>query len=527
MKSVCFYFQVHQPFRLKTYRFFNMGHDHYYYNDFENSHIMQRIAQKSYLPMNEVLLKLIKKHGKDFKVSFSITGSAIEQFEAYAPEVIESFRELAKTGNVEFLAETYAHSLASLKSNEEFRTQVELHSRKIEELFGVTPKTFRNTELIYSDEIGETVYNMGYKTMLSEGAKHVLGWKSPNYMYCNARNPKLKVLLKNYTLSDDIAFRFSAKGWPEWPLTAEKFVGWLNEVEPKEEVVNLFMDYETFGEHQWKETGIFDFMASLPGEVLKKSKFKFATPSELGEKLQPVSAIQVPFPISWADEERDLTAWVGNEMQDEAVDKLYELEAKVKTCNDPEIMSDWYKLQNSDHFYYMCTKWFSDGDVHKYFNPYNSPYEAFINYMNVLSDFIIRVDEKSKAEMSDGKKILESTTELGREIKDAATKTVKKTTRKVKEVIDGQKAKNYSFEEIKDLSNARIKKLVKEVDLEDFAVALKDASDDFRDRIVPNMTKTAKSEYDKLVGELKKVKKSDIKKSKDRISAEISKLFSK
>jgi alpha-amylase/alpha-mannosidase (GH57 family) len=247
----------------------------------------------------------------------------------------------------------------------------------------------------------------------------------------------------------------------------------------------------------------------------------------LGEKLQPVSAIQVPFPISWADEERDVTAWVGNEMQDEAVDKLYNLEAKVRLCNDPEITNDWYKLQNSDHFYYMCTKWFSDGDVHKYFNPYNSPYEAFINYMNVLSDFIIRVEEKYKAEMSDGRKIIETTSELGREIKKAAAKTVKNTTKKVKEVIDEQKAKNYSFEEIKDLSNAKIKQLVKEVDMEHLAVALKDASDDFKDRIVPNMTKAAKAEYDKLLGELKKVKKSDIKKSRDRISAEISKLFSK
>ena len=527
MKSVCFYFQVHQPFRLKTYRFFNMGHDHYYYNDFENSHIMQRIAQKSYLPMNELLLKLIKKHGKAFKVSFSITGSAIEQFEAYAPEVLESFKKLAATGNVEFLAETYAHSLASLKSKDEFKEQVELHSKKIEELFGVKPTAFRNTELIYSDEIGEMVYDMGYKTMLTEGAKHVLGWKSPNYIYCNARNPKLKVLLKNYKLSDDIAFRFSSQGWSEWPLTAEKFVGWLNDIEEKEDVVNLFMDYETFGEHQWKETGIFDFMAALPEQVLKKSDFKFATPSELGEKLQPVSAIQVPFPISWADEERDLTAWVGNEMQDEAVDKLYELEEKVKKCNDPEITSDWYKLQNSDHFYYMCTKWFSDGDVHKYFNPYNSPYEAFINYMNVLSDFVIRVDEKYNAGLSDTQKIFETTGELGREIKKAATKTVKQTSKKVKAIIDEQKDKSYSFEEIKDLSNARIKKIVKEVDVEHIAVALKDAGDELKNKVLPNMTKTAKMEYDKLVGELKKVKKTDIKKSRDRISAEISKLFSK
>ena len=527
MKSVCFYFQVHQPFRLKTYRFFNMGHDHDYYNEFENSHIMQRIAQKSYLPMNDLLLKLIEEHGKNFKVSFSITGGAIEQFEAYAPEVIESFRKLAATGNVEFLAETYAHSLASLKSKEEFKGQVELHSKKTEELFGVKPTAFRNTELIYSDEIGEMVYDMGYKTMLTEGAKHVLGWKSPNYIYCNARNPRLKVLLKNYTLSDDIAFRFSAQGWPEWPLTAEKFVGWLNDIDENEEVVNLFMDYETFGEHQWKETGIFDFMAALPALLLNTGKFQFATPTELGEKLQPVSAIQVPFPISWADEERDLTAWIGNELQDEAVDKLYALEAKVKSCNDPNITSDWYKLQNTDHFYYMCTKWFSDGDVHKYFNPYNSPYEAFINYMNVLSDFEIRVNEKYKAGMGDGQRILESTSELGKDIKSAAKKTAGKAAKKVKAVIDEQKAKSHSFEDLKDLTNAQIKKVAKEIDLENLTIALKDTSAELKDKVLPNLTKTAKKEYDKLVDELKKIKKTDIKKSRDKISAEISKLFSK
>jgi alpha-amylase len=293
MRSICFYFQVHQPFRLRTYRFFDIGENHYYYNDFENSHILRRIAQRSYLPMNDLLLKLMKKHGKAFKVTFSITGTALEQFQAYAPEVIESFQRLAATGNVEFLAETYAHSLASVKSKTEFRKQVELHSKKIEELFGQKPTVFRNTELIYSDEIGEMVYDLGYNTMLTEGARHILGWKSPNYMYCNARNPKLKVLLKNYRLSDDIAFRFSHHGWPEWPLTADKFVGWLNDVDAKEEVVNLFMDYETFGEHQWKETGIFDFMSALPGKVLKDSPYKFATPSELGSTMQPVSAIHV------------------------------------------------------------------------------------------------------------------------------------------------------------------------------------------------------------------------------------------
>ncbi len=525
MSSICFYFQVHQPFRLRTYRFFDIGENHYYFNDFENSHIMRRIAQRSYLPMNDLLLKLMKKHGKAFKVSFSITGTALEQFEAYAPEVIESFKKLAATGNVEFLAETYAHSLSSVKSKTEFKKQVELHSKKIETLFCQKPKVFRNTELIYSDEIGEMVYDMGYNTMLTEGARHILGWKSPNYMYCNARNPKLKVLLKNYRLSDDIAFRFSHHGWPEWPLTADKFVGWLNDVDAKEEVVNLFMDYETFGEHQWKETGIFDFMSSLPGKVLKDSPYTFATPSELGEKMQPVSAIHVQHPISWADEERDLTAWLGNEMQDEAFDTLYQLEEKVSKCSDPEIQRHWHNLQNSDHFYYMCTKWFSDGDVHKYFNPYNSPYEAFINYMNVLSDFIIRVNENYNPEGGEFDKLLEKTEELGKEIESVARKTFKKTASKVKAVFEDEKGKTYSFEEIKDMSNERLKKLVKEVDVENWVYALKDAGEEFTEKIVPNFTKKAAQEYEKLKEEIK-VRKTDIEASRKSISEKISKLFS-
>lgn len=524
MKSICFYFQVHQPFRLKTYRFFNMGHDHYYYNDFENSHIMSRITQKSYLPMNDLLMKLIKKHGKDFKVTFSITGHAIEQFEAYAPEVILSFRKLAETGNVEFLAETYAHSLSSLRSKSEFFKQVEMHSNKIESLFGVRPVTFRNTELIYSDEIGEMVHEMGYNLMLTEGAKHVLGWKSPNFMYCNARNPKLKVLLKNHTLSDDIAFRFSNHGWSEWPLTAEKFATWLADLDKNEDVINLFMDYETFGEHQWRETGIFDFMASLPAKVLKTKKFKFATPSELEKELQPISAIHVPYPISWADEERDITAWLGNDMQNEAFDKLYSLENQIRNCNDPEILSDWFKLQNSDHFYYMCTKWFSDGDVHKYFNPYNSPYEAFINYMNVLSDFTIRVDEACSK--TSGERIMEKAEDLGKEISKVARKAVKSTATKVKETIETTKSEIPSMEHIKDLSNAKVKSLLKEIDAQNLMYAIQDASDEVRDKILPNLTKSAKAEYDRLSAEMKKIKKADIAEARKKISERISKLLS-
>jgi len=300
---------------------------------------------------------------------------------------------LADTGQVEFIAETYAHSLASLGAKDEFVRQVHLHAEKIEELFGKRPTTFRNTELIYSDGIGEMVADLGFHTMLTEGAKHVLGWKSPNYIYCNKINPKLKVLLRNYQLSDDLTFRFSNQDWSEWPLTTEKFVKWLNNIDKKEEVVNLFIDYETIGEHQWKETGIFEFFKHLPSTVFSKSNFSFETPEILYHELQPIAAISVPHPISWADEERDLTAWFGNELQDEAFSKLYSYELKVKNCNDPDIQRDWLYLQTSNHFYYMCTKWFSSGEVHKYFNPYGSPYEAFINYMNVLSDFMIRVDE--------------------------------------------------------------------------------------------------------------------------------------
>jgi alpha-amylase len=391
MKTLCIYFQVHQPFRLKNYRFFEIGNDHYYYDDYANKSIMRKIAERCYLPMNKILLDVIKEFGKRFKISFSISGSAIEQFEKYAPEVIESFQQLAKTGSVEFLAETYSHSLSALKSQDEFSRQVQKHSEKINELFGQTPKVFRNTELVYSDRIGEMIAEMGYKAILTEGAKHILGWKSPNYLYYNALNPKLKVLLRNYVLSDDIAFRFSNKFWKEYPLTAEKYVTWLNEVPENEEIVNLFMDYETFGEHQNAQTGIFDFMKVLPAAIFKGTQYKFMTPTEVAEKLQPVAAVHVPFPISWADEERDLTAWLGNEMQDETFDKLYELEPLVSKIEDPQIQRDWRLLQTSDHFYYMCTKFFSDGDVHMYFNPYKNPYNAFINYMNVLSDFIIRV----------------------------------------------------------------------------------------------------------------------------------------
>ena len=391
MRSICFYFQVHQPFRLKKYRFFDIGNDHSYYNDYENRTIMRKVAEKCYLPANQLMLDLVNEYGDNFKIAYSLSGTVIDQFELYAPDVLESFQKLFATGRVELLDETYSHSLSALRPEDVFEYQVNRHRRKVKELFGLQPKIFRNTELIYSDEIGEKVAKLGYEGMLTEGARHIMGWKSPNYLYCNAINPKLKLLLKNFKLSDDIAFRFSNQAWEEYPLTAEKYVAWLNAIDPNEEVINLFMDYETFGEHQWKETGIFDFMRALPEKVFKYSDYQFHTPSEVVAKHNPVGVLNVPYPISWADEERDLTAWLGNELQNEAFENLYKLFERVKELDDPELWRDWLYLQTSDHFYYLCTKWFSDGDVHKYFNPYSSPYEAFINYMNILSDFRIRL----------------------------------------------------------------------------------------------------------------------------------------
>ena len=393
MKTICFYFQVHQPYRLRRYRFFDIAENHDYFDDYLNKSIIRKVAEKCYLPTNKLLLDLINESDGKFRISYSISGTAIDQFEMYAPDVLESFKRLAETGCVEFLSETYSHSLSSLRSLPEFTRQIELHRKKIQQHFNQTPTVFRNTELIYSDNIGNDIANMGFKGMLSEGAKHILGWKSPNFVYNNAINPKLKLLLKNFTLSDDIAFRFSNQAWGEWPLTTEKFVHWLNSIDEGDEIVNLFMDYETFGEHQWEETGIFDFMRNLPKRVFSDSNFEFLTPSQAIEKHQPVAKMHVQYPISWADEERDLTAWLGNNLQDEAFNKLYSLLDKMNFVIDQNLLRDWKYLQTSDHFYYMCTKWFSDGDVHKYFNPYDSPYDAFINYMNVLSDFMMRVDK--------------------------------------------------------------------------------------------------------------------------------------
>jgi len=392
MKTICLFFQVHQPFRHRRYRFFDIGNDHYYYDDYSNDAIMRKIADKSYLPGNELFLDLIDKLEGKLKIAFSITGTALEQFELYAPEVIDSFRDLAKTGCVEFLSETYSHSLSALKDIDTFKDQVKQHDEKIFGLFGQKPRVFRNTEMIYSNDIGEEVLKMGYPAMLTEGAKQILGWKSPNFLYVNAANPRLKVLMRNFKLSDDLAFRFSNKNWSEYPLTAEKYINWLLNLDKSEEVINLFLSYDTFGEKQAAESGIFQFISAFTEQVVKSDQLVFATPSEVVNLLQPVSAVNVPGSISWADEERDLTAWLGNEMQKEAFNKLYELSKRMKRCKDQDLLKDWNYLQASDHFYYMSTKHSLDGNINRSENPFDSPYEAFINYMNVLSDFKLRLN---------------------------------------------------------------------------------------------------------------------------------------
>jgi len=392
MKSVCLIFQLHQPFRYRKYRFFDIGKDDYYYDDFANETIMRKIADKCYLPANKIILEQIKKHKGKFRVAYSLSGIVIDQFKLYCPEVIDSFSELAKTGCVEFLSETYANSLVSLVDAKMFEEQVVAHDKLIEELFGMRPAVFRNTELIYSDEIGDTVHRMGFEAIITEGAKHILGWKSPNYLYCNALNPRLKVIMRNYRFSDDISFRFSNTAWNEFPLTADKYAGWMKNLPKADEIINIFINYETFGQLQPKSSGIFDFLNYLPGAVLKTKELEFATPIEVVRKHQPVSAIHVPHAISWADEERDLTAWLGNELQKEAFDKLYQLKDRMRDCTDKRMQKDWNYLQTNDHLYYMCTKFFSDGEVHKSFNPYANPYEAFINYMNVMSDFSFRLN---------------------------------------------------------------------------------------------------------------------------------------
>ena len=436
MKTICFYFQIHQPFRLKRYRFFDIGNDHYYYDDFQNEEVIRRIAERCYLPANRTLLEMIKSSGGKFKVAFSISGMALEQMEIYTPEVIDSFKELVATGNVEFLAETYAHSLASLGNAEEFKHQVKKQEEKLYDIFGVKPKVFRNTELIYSDDISEMVYEMGYKGMLTEGAKHILGWKSPNYVYASSAQPKLKLLLKNNHFSEDLSSRFGDFNWSEYPLTADKFISWIAETPESEQVINLFMNYEVLGSLHTEATGIFAFFKALPRFAESKG-ISFSTPSEVFSLLKPVDTLDVPYPISWVDEERDCSSWLGNVLQQEAFNKLNEISERVRLSQTRRIRQDWYYLQSSDHLYYMSTKHIGDG-----FSPYDNPYDAFNNYMNVLSDFILRVKAEfpENIENEELNSLLTTIRNQGNEIealqkeleqckKKAAAKTTKKTTK--------------------------------------------------------------------------------------------------
>lgn len=394
MTALCLYFQVHQPNRLRKYTYFDIGQSHDYEDEKTNREILLKVAEKCYLPTNQLLLKLMKCYRGKFKVAFSLSGTVIDQFKQYRPEVLDSFKALADTGEVEFLDETYYHSLSYLFSKEEFTEQVELHHKLIRKEFGYKATTFRNTELIYNNELAQFVEGMGYKTLLTEGADKVLGWRSPNFVYRPVGCKKLQQLLKNYRLSDDVAFRFSNQSWVEYPLLAEKYAYWVHQLAGQAEVINLFMDYETFGEHQWKETGIFAFLEQLPEKIFQHADFEFLLPCEVSKKFKAVATLDTPHFVSWADEERDLSAWRGNPLQEDALQSVYLLEGKVKASGDKDLLHTWRLLQTSDHFYYMCTKYANDGDVHKYFNPYHNPYDAYVNYKNILTDFVLQLNQQ-------------------------------------------------------------------------------------------------------------------------------------
>lgn len=389
MKAVCLNLQIHQPFRLKRYRFFDIGNDHYYYDDFANDDIIERVARRSYIPALNTILEMVRDKNHPFSCSISITGLALEQCEQYVPEMIDLLKQLAASGRVEFLATTYAHSLSSLADPDEFANQVKVYTDKLHELLGVTPKVLRNTELIYCDELAPQMLAMGYKAVLTEGAKHILGWKSPNYIYTAASAPKLKLLLKNTKFSDDISRRFTDYDWSEYPLTADKYIGWIANTPREEQIVNLDMPIETFGEMQPGESGIFQFLRALPRFAGERG-VEFVTPSEAIAKIKPVGELSVMHPISGSGEARDLTPWLGNKLQNEAFNKLYSVSERVRLCDDRRLKQDWYYLQSSDHLYYMST---SNG-AGSGFSPYETPFMAFTNYMNVLADFIVRVEEQ-------------------------------------------------------------------------------------------------------------------------------------
>ncbi|HEC81412.1 MAG TPA: alpha-amylase [Thermoplasmatales archaeon] len=388
------YFEVHQPFRLNRFSVFSIGENinpaGTYFNHELNEKVFEKVARKCYLPTNQLLLDLIKGFNGKLKVSFSITGTFMEHCDAHMPEVMESFRDLVKTGCVDLISETYYHSLASLFEDlTEFEEQVKLHRDVLRRRFGFTPTVFRNTEAIYDNRIAKKVEELGFNGIITEGTEKILQWRSPNYLYKPVNSDKLKVLLRNYKLSDDVAFRFSSSEWSEFPLTADKFAGWIAGSEG--DVVNIFMDYETFGEHQWPETGIFDFLRHFPQEAIDKHSLEFITVGEAVNRFNPVGEIDVPFAISWADTERDVSTWLGNDMQVACFNELKEIGRMVKERGEPELVRLWRLLQTSDHLYYLSTKGLADGTVHKYFSPYEHPYEGFINYMNILQDLKQRV----------------------------------------------------------------------------------------------------------------------------------------
>lgn len=392
-RDIMLYLHVHQPFRVGNYSAFDTGLNHYYFSATEradNKEIFRKVAEKSYLPMNNLLLETLTSQPR-FAVSLSLTGTFLEQCELWGDDVLESFRALIETGRVEIVAETYYHSLAFFYSRFEFEKQVAMHREKIQELFGVTPTAFRNTEFAYNDDLGKWAESAGYKAILAEGWDPVLEWRSPHYVYQPPETTTIGLVLKDYRLSDDIAFRFSNRQWSEWPLTADKYVGWLDALPPNEELINLCMDYETFGEHQWDDHGIFDFMRHWIPKWLENSEHQFVTVTGATERHTPVGQLSSKHTITWADMERDLSAWLGNSMQQEALRHLYALEDDILRTRDIELIADWRKLQTSDHVYYMCTKWFTDGDVHAYFSPYSSPYDAFIYFMNVVRDLRWRI----------------------------------------------------------------------------------------------------------------------------------------
>jgi len=395
--AVCLCFQVHQPRRLGRYTAFDIGKRRDYEDEQANEKILDKVSEKCYLPANELVGRLIDRYEGRFRLAFSITGVLLDQLAQWRPDVLESFQKLAATGCVEMLNETYYHSLAFVYSGSEFLAQLRKHRKRIREVFGQEATTFRGTELIYNNELAGKVENLGYRAILAEGAEAVLGLRDPNRSYLPAGGKAIRTLLRNYRLSDDVSFRFSRRDWPGFPLTAGKYAHWLHRLQGPETVVNLFMDYETFGEHQWRETGIFAFLEELPGEIMKHPEFSFLTPREAAAAAAPAGVLDVPELYSWADTDRNLTAWLGNAMQRDALDAVYGLEEAVRDCGAPEMEEQWRRLQTSDHFYYMCTKWFADGEVHKYFNPYPSPYDAYINYMNVLDDFSRRLGKEKRA----------------------------------------------------------------------------------------------------------------------------------